>query len=196
MNTTSTLSIATLVLAGLFTTGCSQQQVEGSGASQVAGSSQQVAGSSQQQAEPVAAAVESTPTPPKPPVAHRDPNSHTHPAQPNCTNSVTHSHPNGSKPHHHKYSCSGMKRPAGNRWTHRHAAIPNCTDSVTHTHKYSNRNHHHKYSCKGARKGGGGSVNVHALQRKLKAKGYYKGPINGVVTPQTRSALQRYMQNR
>ncbi len=192
MNTTSTLSIATLVLAGFFTTGCSQQQVDGGGASQVAGSSQQ-------QAEPVADVV---PAPADAPAAapHRDANSHTHPAQPKCTNSVTHTHPNGAKSHHHKYSCRGMvkhqprRAATGNKWTHRHPAIPRCTDSVTHTHKFNNRGHHHKYSCKGAK--GKGSVNVHALQRKLKAKGYYRGPINGVVTPQTRSALQRYMQNR
>ncbi len=199
MNTTSTLSIATLVLAGLFTTGCSQQQVDG-GSSQVAGSSQQVAGSSQQvagssqtsqqQAEPVAEPVAEPAAEPK-----ADPNSHTHPAQPNCTNSVTHTHPNGARSHSHRYSCKGMPRRAtGNKWTHSHPAIPNCTDSITHTHKYNNRNHHHKYGCKGGAKKS--SVNVHALQRKLKAKGYYRGPINGVVTPETRSALQRYMQNR
>ncbi|MEE9351903.1 MAG: hypothetical protein V3U78_06550, partial [Thiotrichaceae bacterium] len=120
MNTTSTLSIATLVLAGLFTTGCSQQQVDGGGASQVAGSSQQ-------QAEPVA---ETAPAPADAPAPKADANSHTHPAQPNCTNSVTHTHPNGAKSHHHKYSCSGMKKPhraTGNKWTHRHPAIPNCT---------------------------------------------------------------------
>ena len=195
MNTTSTLSIATLVLAGLFTTGCSQQQVDGGDSSQVAGSSQQVAGSSQQvagssqqQAEP--AAVEA---PADAPAPAKDPNSHTHPAQPNCTNSVTHTHPNGAKSHQHKYSCSKPKA-TGNKWTHRHPAIPHCTDSITHTHKYSNRNHHHKYACRGGK--GKGTVDVHALQRKLKAKGYYKGPINGVITPQTRSALQRFMQKR
>lgn len=186
MNTTSTLSIASLILAGMFTTGCSQQQVDGGGSSQVAGSSQQ-------QAEPVAEVAPAVVTPPPAPRAARNPNSHTHPAQPNCTNSVTHVHPNGAKSHHHKYSCSGMKKSTGN--THRHPAIPRCTDSITHTHKFANRNHHHKYSCKGAKRTGGGSVNVHALQRKLKAKGYYKGPINGVVTPQTRAALQSYMKN-
>jgi peptidoglycan hydrolase-like protein with peptidoglycan-binding domain len=37
-------------------------------------------------------------------------------------------------------------------------------------------------------------VDVYALQRKLKAKGYYKGPIDGVVGPGTRDALQRFMQ--
>ena len=208
MNTTSTLSIATLVLAGLFTTGCSQQQVDGdnSGGSQVAGSSQQVAGPSQTSSQQVAgssqtsqqqaAPAEETAAPEPAAEPKADPNSHTHPAVPNCTNSVTHTHPNGNRPHTHRYSCKGMTKHhgGGNRWTHRHPAIPHCTDSITHTHKYKNRNHHHKYSCKGAARRSG--VNVHALQRKLKAKGYYRGPINGVVTPETRSALQRYMQNR
>lgn len=166
MNTTSTLSIATLVFAGLLATGCSQQQVDG-GTSQVAGSTQQVAGTSQtatqtasqQQAEaPVEAApapVEAAPAPAPAPAPVR----------------------------------------AADPWLHTHPAVPNCTNSVTHSHKYTNRNHTHKYGCKGrtARKG---SVDVYSLQRKLKAKGYYKGPINGVVTPETRSALQRYMQNR
>jgi peptidoglycan hydrolase-like protein with peptidoglycan-binding domain len=39
-------------------------------------------------------------------------------------------------------------------------------------------------------------VDVYALQRKLKAKGYYKGPIDGIVGSGTRGALQRFMQNR
>ncbi len=38
-------------------------------------------------------------------------------------------------------------------------------------------------------------VDVYALQRKLKAKGYYKGAIDGVVGNQTRDALKRF-QNR
>ncbi len=121
MKTTSTFSVAALVLAGLFTTGCSQQQI------------------SQEQHEP--AVAES-----KAPAA--DPNSHTHPAQTNCTNSVTHTHPNGANSHSHRYSCHGMKKAQTNKWSHRHPAIPHCTDSVNHTHKYSNRNHHHKYTCR------------------------------------------------
>jgi peptidoglycan hydrolase-like protein with peptidoglycan-binding domain len=39
-------------------------------------------------------------------------------------------------------------------------------------------------------------VDVYALQRKLKAKGYYRGPIDGIVGSGTRGALQRFMQNR
>lgn len=214
MKITSTLSIATLAIAGLFATGCSQQQVDGGG-SQVAGSSQQVAGSSQEatgssqqvagssqssqqvQTAPETEAATTAPAPAPAPVV-TDANSHTHPAIPNCTDSITHTHPNGSIKHTHNYGCkgraSGNTQASGNRWTHTHPAIPNCTKSIRHTHKYSNRNHTHNYGCKG--KGKGSQVNIHALQRKLKAKGYYRGPINGVVTPETRSALQKYMQNR
>lgn len=34
-----------------------------------------------------------------------NPDTHTHPAIPGCTNSTTHTHPNGSRPHTHRYSC-------------------------------------------------------------------------------------------
>ena len=40
------------------------------------------------------------------------------------------------------------------------------------------------------------AVDVFALQTKLKAKGYYKGPIDGVVGKGTRAALNQFMQNR
>ncbi len=191
MNTTSKLSIVSFALVGLFATGCSQQQVKGggSGGSQVAGSSQQVAGTGQQQ---VQNAPEAPAPAPEPIAAVSNPNSHTHPSVPGCTNSITHTHPSGATSHNHKYGCKGQ---TGNRHTHSHPAVPQCTKSIKHTHKYNNRNHTHKYSCKGGA-GASNNVNVHALQRKLKAKGFYRGPINGVVTPETRSALQRYMQNR
>jgi hypothetical protein len=181
MKITSQLSLATLAIVGVLATGCSQQQVNGGGASQVQ--------------EAPAPAPEPTPAPT---TRRADPNAHTHPAN-KCTNSITHTHPNGARTHNHRYSCKGNTRRSGghrggNKWSHVHPAIPNCTDSITHTHKYQNRNHSHKYGCRGGNRGR--TVDVHALQRKLKAKGYYKGPINGVVGPETRSALQRYMQNR
>ena len=82
-----------------------------------------------------------------------------------------------------------------NRWTHSHPAQPRCTNSVTHTHKYNNARHVHTYSCsRPAPRAAQPTVDVEALQAKLKAKGYYKGPIDGVVGPATRSALQRFMQ--
>ncbi len=60
---------------------------------------------------------------------------------------------------------------------------------------FTNRNHRHHYGCQPKRMAPAQpEVDVYALQRKLKAKGYYKGPIDGVVGPSTRSALQRFMQ--
>ncbi len=201
MNNVSKTIAASAVL--LFTlAGCSQQQVSGD-SSQVAGSSQQVAGSSQQVAGssqqvagssqqvspediakncPACNAPKVEAVPAKPQVVA---SGHTHPAN-KCTKSIRHNHPNGSRSHSHKYSCTGT--PRGNRWTHGHPANK-CTKSIRHTHKYNSANHSHKYSCQGG-------VDIQALQAKLKAKGYYKGPINGVINSGTRSALQRYQQRR
>jgi len=164
------LSIATLLMAGVFVTGCSQQSADGG--SQVSGGSQsqieggsQVSGS-QQQVEAAAPVVEAAPEPA--PRAAPAPRAMPKPVAP-------------------------VRR--HNRWTHTHPAIPRCTKSIRHTHKYSNARHTHKYGCTGraapARKAP--PVDVYALQRKLKAKGYYKGPIDGIVGPGTRSALQRFM---
>lgn len=185
MNTLSkTLSLsATLVL---LLAGCSsQQQASNEGASQVASSSQ-----AQQVAEDTCPSCN---TPKIEPVVTTKPavvaSGHTHPAN-RCTKSIRHNHPNGNRSHSHKYSCGGSVR--GNKWTHGHPANK-CTKSVKHTHKYKSR-HNHKYSCQG--NGGGNSINVQALQRKLKAKGYYKGPISGVINTGTRDALKRYQQRR
>ncbi len=169
------LSIATLVMMGIFATGCSQQSAGGSqmsggsqqqveGGSQVSGGSQQqveggsqVSGSQQQQesAEPVVVAepvaVEPAPVPAAP-----------------------------------------AKAPV-NRWFHHHPEAPACAKTKSHTHKYSNRNHRHHYSCQGRMAPKQPQVDVRALQMKLKAKGYYKGPIDGIVGPGTRSALKRFM---
>ena len=163
MKITNQLSIATLILAGVFATGCSQQQVAGgsqsagsqqvSGGSQVAGGSQQSAGGSQ-----VAGGSQ----------------------QAGSQQQVEEAAPVVSEP---------ISVPAAvDRWAHTHPAQPNCTDSVTHTHKYNDASHTHTYGCSKP------EVDVYALQRKLKAKGYYKGPIDGVVGPSTRSALERFMQ--
>ena len=263
MKNTHQLSIAALVVAGFAVTGCSQQQIAGGGASQVAGGSQQLASQSQVQ----------TATAQKPKIVYKErvvvkyknvckancakprPRSqwaHTHPAVPGCTNSVSHSHKYKNRNHRHAYSCRksgrrvtatwGHTHPAipgctksvrhshkhkgahshkyscgnkprihgkkyvrrvvsgGNRWTHNHPAIAGCTKSVRHTHKYKTRNHRHAYSCKGVKRttyrAAKPPVDVYALQRKLKAKGYYKGPIDGIVGSGTRGALQRFMQNR
>lgn len=157
------LSIATLIMAGVFVTGCSQQgasqaQIEGGSQSQNEGGSQ-VSGSQQQvEAAPVVAA----------PIA-AEPAPYVAPAP------------------------APAKAPV-NRWFHYHPEAPACAKTKSHSHKYTNRNHRHHYSCnKMAEKAQPPQVDVYALQRKLKAKGYYKGPIDGVVGPGTRSALQRFM---
>ncbi|WP_022950334.1 peptidoglycan-binding domain-containing protein [Leucothrix mucor] len=210
------LSIATLVMAGVFATGCSQQSVMGEGASQVAGGQQvsggqqvaggeqmaggqqvaggqqaaggqqvaggqqaaggqQVAGGQQGMDSQIPATVPVAEVPmaqPKPPVVAPKP----------------------------------MPKPV-NKWCHSHAAN-SMTKSVSHCHKYNQRNHSHSYGQKKvaptrpyvapkvptmAPKAP--PVDVFALQTKLKAKGYYRGPIDGVVGSGTRAALQQFMQN-
>ena len=168
-------------MAGVFVTGCSQQSAGGSqvaggsqgssqsqveGASQVSGSQQQVEGAAPVVAQPVMA-----PKPAPAPVKM------------------------APKPAPKRMA---PKR-SGNRWTHTHPAVPRCTKSVRHTHKYNQARHSHKYSCQGQRRMATKrmqpkpQVDVRALQMKLRAKGYYKGPIDGIVGPGTRSALQRFM---
>ncbi len=212
------LSIATLLMAGVFVTGCSQQQVAGgsqqsAGGSQVAGGSQaQIEGgsqqaSSQQQVDDKVVAPVATPRPaPAPRPAYTAPapkprmagNCHTHPAN-SRTKSVRHCHPNPTG--QHRYAGGGRKHVGGgNRWTHNHPEAPACAKTKRHTHKFSNKNHRHQYSCQksynrpaAAPRAQQPKVDVYALQRKLKAKGYYKGPIDGVVGPGTRGALKKFM---
>ncbi len=160
------LSIATLLMAGVFVTGCSSSQSQAEGASQVSGSQQQVEGAAPVVAEPIAAPAPAVKMAPKP---------------------VKRMAPKRMAP-----------KPRGNRWTHTHPAVPRCTKSVRHTHKYNQARHSHKYSCQGQRMAPKRmapkpQVDVRALQMKLRAKGYYKGPIDGIVGPGTRSALQRFM---
>lgn len=178
------ISIATLLVAGLFATGCSQQSAGGSqvaggsqqqveGGSQVAGGSQQqveggsqVGGSQQQveEAAPVVAAPELEVTPPEPAPAMEP-----------------------------KPAPVMAAKPKANPWTHYHPEAPDCAKTKRHTHKHHNMSgHRHHYACLQAMKKKP-EVDVYALQRKLKAKGYYKGPIDGIVGPGTRSALQRFM---
>lgn len=60
--------------------------------------------------------------------------------------------------------------------------------TVKHCHPFNDPNHHHTYG------GGGntGGANVADLQNRLKAKGYYKGSITGVMDDDTKAALQSY----
>jgi len=149
MSNTQQISIATLVLAGVFATGCSQQQVQ--------------VQPTPEPTPPPALVVKPAPvikpapvvvTPPPAPVvkpAPVNPNCHSHPANA-MTKSISHCHKNPQGQHHY-----------GEREAPVVEAKP--------------------------------QINVRDLQRKLKSKGYYKGPIDGVVGTETRDALKRF-QNR
>lgn len=182
------LSLASIFLAGLITSGCSQMM----GAQQVA------------QAAPVATPApgkvititDCSKCPPRPRPRSsgggKKPSGgggmggrHSHPAIPGCTNSVTHTHPYTNPRHTHKYGCKGRKaqrpiqRPVQrpivvNRWAHTHPAIPGCTDSITHTHPYTNPNHSHHYSCRGGQRP---DRPQQIIVPPIKAKGNFKGPI-------------------
>jgi len=213
MKITNQLSIATLVLAGVFATGCSQQQSAGgsqvsggsqqsAGGSQVSGGSQQsaggsqVSGGSQQSAGGSQVSGGSQQSAGGSQVSGGSQQSGSQQqvkeAPPAVDNKQQQQPPAVVK-------APPVKPPVRrtNRWTHSHPAQVNCTKSVTHTHKYGNAGHRHTYSCSrpaAKQQRRQPPVDVFALQRKLKAKGYYKGPIDGVVGPSTRSALQRFMQ--
>lgn len=190
------LSLASIIVAGLLASGCSQM------------SAQQVA-----QAAPVAAAAPAPvvktivdcskcakPAPravSKPKAVGKKKRAgvkkrvkragggrfaHSHPAIPGCTNSITHSHPFTNAGHKHAYGCKGKRRvarpapapvPRQNKWAHTHPAIPGCTDSITHSHPYNNASHTHHYSCKGGHRQ---QMQVPVMP-KVKAKGTYRGPI-------------------
>jgi len=198
MKITNKLSIAALVLTGAFATGCSQQQVAGdSGASQSAGS-QQVAGGSQASGGSQQSAGGSqvqngggsqqagsqqqveTPVVAQPPVA-----------QPPVAQPPVAPPPRVAPPKRYQ-----------NPWAHYHAEAPACAKTKRHSHKYKKTGapHRHSYGCQPRRVNRVApqprqpQVDVFALQRKLKAKGYYKGPIDGVVGSGTRAALKRFMQ--
>ena len=86
---------------------------------------------------------------------------HTHPAN-KCTNSITHTHPNGKRKHTHHYSCKGAAvASASSANTHRHPAN-RCTKSTTHTHPGGKKPHTHKYVCKGNDTRGNGTRNPNA----------------------------------
>ena len=100
---TNSLTLAALILTGLFATGCQQmQQAAGSTSQQLTGASQQT---TQQTAAATTPATETSPVTPAKPAAGG--NTHTHPAIPGCTNSTTHSHPYTDPNHKHSYGCKG-----------------------------------------------------------------------------------------
>jgi len=69
---------------------------------------------------------------------------HTHPAN-ECTNSISHTHPNGGNAHKHHYSCNPNKRAMGAN-AHIHPANK-CTRSISHSHPNGKGTHKHHYSC-------------------------------------------------
>ena len=184
------LSIATLVMAGVFATGCSQQQAAGgsqqsSGGSQVQadGGSQQSSGGSQVQADG-GSQQSSGGSQVQADGGSQQSGSQQQVEEPQMAKEETMAPAN---------TAPAATAPAAtpNQWAHSHPAN-SCTKSMTHVHKYNAAQHSHAYSC-GPQKATKGTVDVRALQTKLKAKGYYRGPIDGIVGPGTRSALKRFM---
>jgi len=94
MKIKSQLTLATLIVAGMFAAGCSQQQAVGS---------QQTA----KQAAPVEHAGKAAPVAAGACNPKADKWCHSHPAIPGCTNSITHSHQFTDPNHKHAYSCKG-----------------------------------------------------------------------------------------
>lgn len=103
----SHITLATLLVAGMFATGCQQLQ-QTAGAAGVAGASQQMASSSQQQTATTKPAEGEKPASTTS-GATSAPGTHSHPAIPGCTNSVTHTHKFNDPKHTHSYGCKGGK---------------------------------------------------------------------------------------
>ena len=112
MKIKSQLTLAILLVTGMFAAGC--QQVS-SGSQQVASGSQQVAGSSQQtQVTPPAGGSKGGSTGSvKAKAGTCNPKTdkwcHSHPAIPGCTDSYMHSHAYTNPKHTHTYGCKGGK---------------------------------------------------------------------------------------
>lgn len=159
MNKTQ-LSVASLLFAGLFATGCSQQQIQETAPEPIPAPEPMPV--PMPAPEPIPAPVVVIPAPVvKPaPVPHRpiNPNCHSHPSNA-MTKSIQHCHKNPRGQHQY-----------GQRVINR-APVPVVRPVAK------------------------PQVDVRALQRKLKAKGYYRGAIDGVVGTGTRDALKRF-QNR
>ena len=155
MNKKQNISLASVILAGFFATGCSQQQIQEPIAATPAPAKPApvVVKPAPVVVKPAPVVVKPAPVVVKPAPRPRNPNCHTHPAN-SMTKSIQHCHKNPKG--RHQYGKKVMAK-------HTPVAKP--------------------------------QVDVYALQRKLKAKGYYKGAIDGVVGSGTRDALKRF-QNR
>lgn len=154
------LSIASLLFAGLFATGCSQQQIQEPEPMPTPAPEPMPTPEPIPEPVPAPPPVVVRPAPVVKPVPRRptNPNCHSHPSNA-MTKSIQHCHKNPRGQHH--YGQKAIKRAP--------------TPFVRPTAKPQ--------------------VDVRALQRKLKAKGYYRGAIDGVVGTGTRDALKRF-QNR
>lgn len=140
------VSIASVLLVGVFATGCSQQQQQ---ADAGASSSQaQNADACKDNCKQVAPVVQKPVVKPRPPVKRR-------PMGKNC-----HNHPENAS-----------------------------RGSVNHCHPYEGGAHSHRYGQGSAARP---QIDVAELQRRLKAKGYYKGPIDGNLSAETKGALSAY----
>ncbi len=168
-------SMTSLVLAGLFTAGCSQQQIQER--SEPMPEPPPVV-----QPEPTPAPVVVRPAPvvvrpapvikPAPvvrpvPRRHVNPDCHYHPAN-SMSKALKHCHKNPKGQHRY-----------GNRVVRKAAPIRRAPAPVVRKAPVVQKPR----------------IDVRALQRKLKSKGYYKGAIDGVVGDGTRDALRRF-QNR
>ncbi len=157
------LSLTSLVLAGLFATGCSQQQIQ-EPVPEPTPTPEPMPEPEPAPAPTPAVVIKPAPTPapvvvkPTPRPRPVNPNCHSHPANA-MTKSIQHCH----------------KNPKGQHYYGRKIVTPTPPPVVRPAPKPQ--------------------VDVRALQRKLKAKGYYKGAIDGVVGTETRDALKRF-QNR
>ena len=125
-------------------------------------------------------------------------NHHVHPRN-QCTNTITHSHPNGSNSHAHRYQCrdNGAARTQrvsqNSADTHKHPQHA-CTRSITHNHPNGQRSHQHRYSCKAnAPRRNTKTNNVPTMaQMRPKSRNYTNGdththPSNGMTRSRTHS---------
>ncbi len=156
MNRKQQISLASVILAGFFATGCSQQQIQEEPVVATPKPAPVVVKPAPVVMRP--APVVTRPAPTRPAPRPRNPNCHSHPSN-SMTKSIQHCHKNPRGKHSY-----------GKKVMVRHAPAVRQQQPRP-------------------------QVDVYALQRKLKAKGYYKGAIDGVVGNQTRDALKRF-QNR
>lgn len=105
-----------------------------------------------------------------------NPDAHTHPAVPNCTNSVRHVHPNGRRAHSHRYSCRKPVQRQVQRPRPQQPQMKRC---------WHGRNAQGQCNPAPAQRQ---YQQVTPVMPKVKAKGTYRGPI------QIDGVMQQYQQ--